>query len=416
MTSTHSRVDVRPRGCALRSEEGSILMLTALSMVVLLGMLALAVDGSYMYTERNRMAAAADAAARAGAQEYRRDPASNLQAFANREVVRHGFNPAVDTTVTVNRPPSSGSFTANPNYVEVIVSRPTASFFARILSNVWATMTPGARAVAGTSSGPNCIVILGTESDALELANNVVVNMPGCGIADAGGVDVGGSANTRVITSGVSLAVGSCPDATIMPNCVPNSPPPTDPLATLPPLSDPGGTCSGPMTISGTVAITPGKYCGFTFQSGSWLQMAAGNYYITGPITANNPGTVLKWTGTGVMVFLASANGQVNLDSNKVNMELSAPVGGTYNGILFYQQRGNVRDAVLSKNNTNDMRLSGAMYFPDAELSVKNNNGVVLNDCTLIVAKELEFNNNSTLTNGCAAYGGSPIRTVTLAE
>ncbi len=58
-----------------RSEEGSILILTALSMVVLLGMVALAVDGSYMFTERNRMSAAADSGAISAALDTAATPA-----------------------------------------------------------------------------------------------------------------------------------------------------------------------------------------------------------------------------------------------------------------------------------------------------------------------------------------------------
>jgi len=98
---------------AFRSESGSIIILTALSMVVLLGIVALAVDASFMYTERNRMASAADAAAKSAAFENHRNPSSDLQAYANREVVQHGFDPdpAGTTVVTVNRPPLNGPYT-----------------------------------------------------------------------------------------------------------------------------------------------------------------------------------------------------------------------------------------------------------------------------------------------------------------
>ena len=97
-------------------------------------------------------------------------------------------------------------------------------------------------------------------------------------------------------------------------------------------------------------------------------------------------------------------------------MNLSAQTSGPYKGILFYQQRGNTNAATFSKNNSTAIALSGALYFPDANVSIKNNNGNVTNDCTLIIAKSLSFDNNSTLTNTCSAYGGSPFQTVSLAE
>jgi hypothetical protein len=385
-------------------------------------MLSLAVDASFMYTERNRMAAAADAAAKSAAYELKRGGSSDLQAYANREVTLHGLTPSPGgaTTVAVVTPPTTGRFAGTSGYVQVTVSRPTESLFARVLSGNWNSLTPAALAVAGSSASFNCIYVLGHDADALALANNVVVNMPGCGIADGGGADVGNSANTHIDTAGVSIAVGACPSASTMPNCHNNGPLPADPLATLPAMGDPGNgpqsACPAENVVNGVVTISPGKYCGFQFNSNSTLVMNAGNYYITAPIHPRNPGTKMTWTGSGVMIFLKGANGQVYLDSNDVTMNLSAPTSGTYKGILFYQERGNTRDAALSKNNASDMTMSGALYFPDADLSIKNNNGVVTNDCTVIVAKTMDFNNNSTFTNTCAAFGGSPLQEVTLAE
>ena len=81
------RPSVRRRA---RSESGSIIILTALSMVLMLGILAFAIDTSLLYAERNRMAAAADAAAKSAAMEYLRKSTSDLQAFANREVLVNG--------------------------------------------------------------------------------------------------------------------------------------------------------------------------------------------------------------------------------------------------------------------------------------------------------------------------------------
>lgn len=407
---------------AKHSERGSILLLTALSMVVLLGITALAIDASFMFTERNRLASAADAAAKSTALEIFHGTNVNLQAYANREVVTHGYTPSPDgdTDVTVYNPPVAGLHTGDAKYVEVVVGRTTATFFGTVLG--WSSLRPVARAVAGTSPSPVCIYVLGTTADALSLANNVVVNMPNCGIADSGGADVGVSANTRIITAGVSIASGSCPSATNMPNCHNAGPPAIDPMLAVPPLAQPANgaqsACPSENVIAAntTLTINPGTYCGFKFMDNSTLVMNSGEYYISGRIYNRNPGTTMTWNGSRVLIYLAGPNGQVDIDSNDVTIDLSARVGGTYNGILFYQQRGNTRDASLSKNNASSMTMSGALYFPDADLSVKNNNGVVTNDCTVIVAKTLDFNNNSNLTNTCLAYNGSPLQTVSLAE
>ncbi len=56
------------------------------------------------------------------------------------------------------------------------------------------------------------------------------------------------------------------------------------------------------------------------------------------------------------------------------------------------------------------------MYFPEAALTMKNGNGVT-NDCALIVAKTVDIQNNTNLSNACTGYGGgSPLLTVSIAE
>ena len=59
-------------------------------------------------------------------------------------------------TVAVNRPPVSGYNVGNNKYVEVLINRPTPTFFMRAL-NV-ATATVGARAVAGPGPGSGCML------------------------------------------------------------------------------------------------------------------------------------------------------------------------------------------------------------------------------------------------------------------
>jgi Flp pilus assembly protein TadG len=62
-------VGTSPRARRLARESGGILAMVAIMLPVLIGITALAVDLGNVYDARNRMAAAADAAARAGAFE-----------------------------------------------------------------------------------------------------------------------------------------------------------------------------------------------------------------------------------------------------------------------------------------------------------------------------------------------------------
>src|SRR5262245_588754 len=85
---------------AARDEKGSILILTALSLTVLLGIAALSVDASYMYDMRNKLSAAADAAAKSAAIEVHRGNSANIVKFAQHQVIAHGFALA-DVSLTV---------------------------------------------------------------------------------------------------------------------------------------------------------------------------------------------------------------------------------------------------------------------------------------------------------------------------
>ncbi len=152
-------------------------MFTAVSLVGLLGIAALSIDAAYMYDRRAAFAKL-------------RNGASNLQAFANREVVVMGLGPVVScgstggTSVCVNQPPSSGPFAGNPNFVEAIVSeQSTATFFGKVLG--WATGSPGARAVAGVSNPAYCLIVM----EDMEVGNTCPGGSPdqfllnGCGVA-----------------------------------------------------------------------------------------------------------------------------------------------------------------------------------------------------------------------------------------
>jgi Flp pilus assembly protein TadG len=415
-----------------RSESGSIIILTALSMFVVLGIVAFAVDASFLYTERNRMAAAADAAAKAAAIENHKAPGTaNLYAFATREVANHGFDPAPSnctpnggqTEVCVNRPPLSGPYTSDSHYVEVYVSRPTGTFFSRILAGLWNSVTPLTRAVAGTSAGPNCIVTLNESGNpSLDIGGTVAVNIPGCGVAASGNMHVGNGVGSVTASSiGVQGTCSGCPSGTQTGIAAPD-----DPLASL---AEPANPYGSPTTFvlgnnQPPATLNPGWYDRIDIGNNDNITLTSGLYYVTGPITVGNSATI---NGSGVTIFLAGTAGTGPctpaatagcLDvPNQATVTLSAPTGGAYEGILFFQARSNSLDATFG--NTGDYNLSGAMYFPNASVSF-GNSGSTTNDCTLFVAQNISIASSGgggmSFSNACTAYGGSPLMTLSLAE
>jgi hypothetical protein len=384
-------------------ESGQILVLTAVTMVALLGIAALALDVSYMFDKRNRLHAAADAAAKSAAIEVFRNPSvsqASLEAFADQQVQALGFSPSRlggTVSVVINHPPVVGpNFIGNSNYAEAIVSEPTSTFFAKIIG--WTSLTPGASAIAGSGNPTNCLITVQNLS-----IGNSEINTNGCGVAVGG--DLAGTNPNAEITGPPlpSVAVtGTCSGTCgAMGSMITGAPVPTDPLAGMAVPANPGGCIPG-------VAATLGPGC-YTSIAATVTTLNAGIYYITGPVDIGN------LTGSNVMLFLAPG-GQLTAQNNK-SLTITAPTTGTYKGIAIFQDPANPNDIDIKNNFT--LTVTGAVYFPGADISIKNSLLIANTTCTVFIAKSLDvFNGSGNFTNsGCAGlFGGAAYLTVTIAQ
>ena len=121
----------------LRDRKGAVMVITAVSLILLLGVTALAVDAGRLYRERRNTQAAADAAADAAgialyathAKFRGRDGDGTARASALELASGNGY---AASTVTVNIPPASGSFAGQLGYVEVIIDAPITRTFSSI--------------------------------------------------------------------------------------------------------------------------------------------------------------------------------------------------------------------------------------------------------------------------------------------
>jgi Flp pilus assembly protein TadG len=140
-------------------ERGQLLVITAVAGLMLVSVAALSINAAFAYDRRNRLYAAADAAAKSGAIEVERNASISqtaLEAFANQQVAAHGFTPAAcgsltGTSVCVYHPPVSGPYLGNSNFVEAVVSHRIPTFFGTVLALT--QMNPGARAVGRPRAG-----------------------------------------------------------------------------------------------------------------------------------------------------------------------------------------------------------------------------------------------------------------------
>ena len=399
MTSTQSRINVQSRGRALRSEDGSILMLTALSMVVLLGMVALALDGSYMYTERNRLAASADAAAKSAAFELKRGGGGNLQAFANREVAAHGYTPAPDgdTSVIVTTPPDDGPFAGQPKFVKVVVSRTTATFFARVLG--WANLRPGARAIAGTSQPQYCFI---TMQD-LNVGNDVWT-FNGC--------DIGVGGNLNVLPFGVQILGTPTPSVGVAGTCTgpcsqagnlsTGAPAPVDPMNGLAPPTVAGVCAAAPV-----VNPLPGG-CYTTIPTAVTTLQSGATFKVTGLWQPDNV------TGSNVLIYLTST---AEIDGgNGGSLNLVAGNTAPYAGVAIYGDPG----SKLGAKNNFTLNITGAIYMPGGTADFNNSLAITDTGCSLFIFGTFTDRNGGSKvlkTTGCAgSFSNATYLGVALAE
>jgi hypothetical protein len=368
-------------------------------MTVLLGIAALSLDASFMYDKRNRLQAAADAAAKSAAIELVRNSAvtlTSLRAFANQQVLRHGFSPGGTTSVVVNNPPSSGTYAGDSHYVEVIVSEPTSTFFAKMLG--FTSMTPGAKAVAGIGNPTNCLTINGNLA-----IGNTTLTLSGCGVGIGG--DLSGTNPNATITGSPLPSVGvtgtcsgTCGSMGVLTT---GAPAPTDPLSGLVAPTNPGGCVAG-----AAATLAPGCY---TSIASSVTNLTAGIYYVTGLVDIGN------LTGTNVMIYLTGA-GHIQSGNNN-ELHLTAPTSGTYAGIAIFQDPADTNN--FDSGNAFTFDVNGAIYMPGTDVDIANHIDFIGTGCTLFIAKSLQVRNgNGSLSVlGCAAtYSGASFLSASIVQ
>jgi uncharacterized membrane protein len=149
--------------------EGVVIALVALSLVAIMGVVAIAIDGGVLLNRRRDMQSAADAAAMAAAcvlysefpQKQGVDSSNNAKYAAFVTALQNGYShEGGRSTVTVNIPPLSGPYAGKASYAEVIITYAEPRYFSRTMGTDATNIT--ARAVARgawTSNGIGVLVL-----------------------------------------------------------------------------------------------------------------------------------------------------------------------------------------------------------------------------------------------------------------
>jgi hypothetical protein len=105
---------------------------------------------------------------------------------------------------------------------------------------------------------------------------------------------------------------------------------------------------------------------------------------------------------------LTATIGNISNINGGAKLTLSAPDGGAYDGILFYQDR-RAAFATNSVNGNSTSVMSGAFYFPNQTIDINGTSNLTFT-CAQFVSRRISFSGNGSINNTCTAgYGDDAI-------
>jgi hypothetical protein len=387
-----------------------MLVFVAVSMVVLMGFLALTLDVGAGNRQRRIAQTAADAAALAGAAEIWRNitDAGVIIPAAQAEATRNGFNDA-DADVTVQvfylPGPSTGPYAGNPEYVEVQIDKTIPTIFAGIFN--FASLTVHTRAVAGVGSyALNCVYSLDPSGPkAIEVINGGVMTT-NCGISinstNPNALDVNQAGVIDTQGGGIAIAGGWSGNKPPTPTPSTGAPLFENPLKdlTMPTV----GSCDHPIKtiVSGTMTLSPGVYCGgIEVTTGERANLQPGLYIINGGgITIGNSGQFYGDEITLINTFDATHPYAPFTFGTGCKAKLTAPTSGDWKGILMFQDPDAPADVVNTFACASDEspELTGTVYFPTQTFFFDGSNTLTEIEGT-VIAKNVTVSGRVEVTN-----------------
>jgi hypothetical protein len=369
-----------------RARRGTVAVLVALLLPVIIGVTAIGLDGGLLFLQRRQAQSISDAAALAGAYAlYKGSTFDTAKSAAIAIGTQNGVTIS-DSQVTQ---PQTGYIA-----VSVTITHP------RCFSALWGAgnMSAIASAVArGKTLAYSTAAIL-----VLDPSAAAAVTMSGLAQVTAknGSVVVDSTSSNSILASGAPTLTtpeldlsggiaysGANPNkATVTKTSQPNTP---DPLASISAPSSTGMTVQSSTAInlssSQTRTVSPGVYNGgFTLSGSSVLIMNPGIYYINGGGISMTGSSSIG--GNGVFIY-NTGGGAVNL-SGTGTISLNPMTSGTYQGITVFQDRSSAVGATMSGGS--NINNTGTFYFPGSRLTLSGTSGVAAMGAQ-VIAKDVTF-------------------------
>ena len=426
------------------AEKGVVLVLLAFMAAVLFGFLGLAIDGGNLQWTKLRAQTAADSAAIAALREYQLgSQGAGMVEAARNDAALNGFaHDTVSTSVTINRPPLSGSLAGDDRAVEAVIRRNVPTFFMRYFGAD--TSSVAGRAVAKLDNGGGCIYALnktaqdtfvlgGSETTTL-LCDAVVASKSAAAFRMMGNSVLNVRKRARVGVVGGWVFDGGA--LLIDERGVAQSPVHVDsvrdpfqlyppPALNLPVVSMKKTDASFDANVRpANNRISPGIYCGGlnvgntqggTFTMEGVYVMAGGGFSF---------GSGAKVSGSNVTIYLTSgprsgvAGCGAAYDAFNINaqaqVKLSAPTAGgqeRMEGMLMFQDRNISSTAAHVINGGSGSEFNGAIYLRNSQLNFSGDSSTAA--YLILVADKIKIVGNSDVyADYSTLQSGSPLKSL----
>ena len=431
-------------GRLLRDEGGFSILIFVFLLPALIGVAALGTEGGlWLYTQQ-QLQASADSAAMSAARTYFLNPFAtnaNLTTQAEAVTATYGFvNGQNGVTVTVQNPPSAGTYEGKSNAIEVIVQQQKIS---PILTSYWfsKTVTISSSAIALIPQEYCVLALDPSAAGAVSVVGIAGIDLSGCGVfSDSSANFFLFDDSIEVFAGGITASNGGTVGAVggvldvgfINPSPTTGDAAVADPYASVT-MPKPGTCVTGtssttPFTATTSTTISQGNYCGGMVLSGTpskpiTVTLNPGIYFLDeGSLTMNF--ATLTGTGGVTLVFTGSGTNYATMSvQNFSTINLVAPTSGATAGMVMFgdrsmpltQANGSCNTfAFLSAANfcfdlASSLSATGVVYLPRGKVLFGVIAGDLSTSCTQIVADQVQLWGGAILAANCGSIATLPI-------
>ena len=353
-----------------RDQSGSIAIVFAVALPLLIGVTAGAIDFATALSQKSRLQNIVDSSALAAASELslsnsQTDNVSGVVQALVDDYFKASYSSGKHSTPIVHT-----AISTDPMQVKVTANQQFTSFFGDAFGLQSTALE--ASAVAQIVGRPNiCVLALHPSSDgALSLEKNARVTGKDCAVYSNSSHNVGiKSKNSAILKASTICSAGGVQGGgrNFDPPPYLDCPSFEDPLGSRPEPNADSCANGKPTEIKISGRLEPGTHCGLIVSNGASVELRPGIYAIKdGPLIVQDGA---KISGKGVGFYLTGASASILFAANS-SVVLEAPTTGQLTGLLIFASRSTARGNIHKIYSENAQVMVGTIYIPTGELQV----------------------------------------------